>query len=168
MGWQELPCRHRRPAHLFWSGADLAGSQIPQAIMRLTETGSTRPATKIGGATSWNGWREMAVLIIQGREYSVIQEQADEYNALFDEMCERLDALPTPKPRTLGFKSNLDFKSITDECMPRLREIVEDATANCDDKASKQRTPPQRESFPCRVTMVRSALRASECSRFSW
>ena len=70
----------------------------------------------------------MATLIIQGREYDVTQEQADEYNALFDEMCEKLDALPTPKPRTLSFKSNLAFKSITDEYMPRLREIVESAT----------------------------------------
>ena len=52
-------------------------------------------------------------------------------------MCERLDALPTPKPGTLSFKSNLDLKSITDEYMPRLREIVEDATANCDGEASK-------------------------------
>lgn len=79
----------------------------------------------------------MAVLIIQGREYGITQEQADEYNALFDEMCERLDALPTPKPGTLSFKSNLDFKKITDEYMPRLREIVEDATANCDGEAFK-------------------------------
>lgn len=70
----------------------------------------------------------MATLIIQGREYNVTQEQADEYNALFDEMCERLDALPTPKPGMLSLKSNLDFKSITDEYMPRLREIVESAT----------------------------------------
>ncbi len=67
----------------------------------------------------------MATLIIQGREYSVTQEQADEYNVLFDEMCERLDALPAPKPGTLSFKSNLEFKSITDEYMPRLREILE-------------------------------------------
>lgn len=67
----------------------------------------------------------MATLIIHGRGYDVTQEQADEYNALFDEMCGRLDALPTPKPGTLSFKSNLDFKSITDEYMPRLREIVE-------------------------------------------
>lgn len=137
MGWQELPCRHRRPTHLFWSGADLADSQISQAIMRLTKTGSTRAVTKISSTTSWNGWREMAVLIIQGREYGVTQEQADEYNALFDKMCERLDALPTPKPGTLSFKSNLDFKKITDEYMPRLREIVEDATANCDGEAFK-------------------------------
>lgn len=105
--------------------------------MRLTETGSTRPATKIGGATSWNGWREMAVLIIQGREYGVTQERSDEYNALIDEMCKRLDTLPTPKPGTLSFKSNLDLKKITDEYMPRLREIVEDATANCDGEVSK-------------------------------
>ncbi|MDD6444102.1 MAG: hypothetical protein PUF58_07085 [Collinsella sp.] len=69
----------------------------------------------------------MATLIIQGREYDVTQEQADEYNALFDEMCERLDALPTPKPGTLNFKLSLDFKSITYEYMPRLREIIEDA-----------------------------------------
>lgn len=69
----------------------------------------------------------MATLIIQGREYDVTQEQADEYNALFDEMCERLDALPTPKPGTLNFKLGLDFKSITYEYMPRLREIIEDA-----------------------------------------
>lgn len=69
----------------------------------------------------------MATLIIQGREYDVAQEQADEYNALFDEMCERLDALPTPKPGTLNFKLSLDFKSITYEYMPRLREIIEDA-----------------------------------------
>ena len=69
----------------------------------------------------------MATLIIQGREYDVTQEQADEYNALFDEMCERLDALPTPKPGTLNFKLSLDFKSITDEYMPRLSEIIEDA-----------------------------------------
>lgn len=67
----------------------------------------------------------MATLIIQGREYDVAQEQADEYNALFDEMCARLDALPTPKPGTLSFKSNLDFKNITDEYMPRLRDILE-------------------------------------------
>ena len=67
----------------------------------------------------------MATLIIQGREYSVTQEQADEYNVLFDEMCERLDVLPAPKPGTLSFKSNLEFKSITDEYMPRLREILE-------------------------------------------
>lgn len=79
----------------------------------------------------------MTVLIIQGREYGVTQEQTDEYNALFDEMCGRLDALPTPKPGTLGLKSNLDFKRITDEYMPRLREIVEDATANCDGEAFK-------------------------------
>ncbi len=59
----------------------------------------------------------MATPIIQGREYDVTQEQADEYNALFDEMCERLDALPTPKPGTLNFKLSLDFKSITDEYM---------------------------------------------------
>ena len=69
----------------------------------------------------------MATLIIQGREYDVTQEQADDYNALFDEMCERLDALPTPKPGTLNFKLSLDFKSITYEYMPRLREIIEDA-----------------------------------------
>ena len=69
----------------------------------------------------------MATLIIQGREYDVTQEQADEYNALFDEMCERLDALPTPKPGTLNFKLSLDFKSITYEYIPRLREIIEDA-----------------------------------------
>ena len=69
----------------------------------------------------------MATLIIQGREYDVTQEQADEYNALFDEICERLDALPTPKPGTLNFKLSLDFKSITYEYMPRLREIIEDA-----------------------------------------
>lgn len=69
----------------------------------------------------------MATLIIQGREYDVTQEQADEYNALFDEMCERLDALPTPKPGTLNFKLSLDFKSITYEYMPRLHEIIEDA-----------------------------------------
>ena len=69
----------------------------------------------------------MATLIIQGREYDVTQEQADEYNALFDEMCERLDALPTPKPGTLNFNLSLDFKSITYEYMPRLREIIEDA-----------------------------------------
>lgn len=69
----------------------------------------------------------MATLIIQGSKYDVTQEQADEYNALFDEMCERLDALPTPKPGTLSFKLSLDFKSITDEYMPRLREIIEDA-----------------------------------------
>ena len=69
----------------------------------------------------------MATLIIQGREYDVTQEQADEYNALFDEMCERLDALPTPKPGTLNFKLSLDFKSITYEYMPRRREIIEDA-----------------------------------------
>lgn len=66
-------------------------------------------------------------MIIQGREYDVTQEQADEYNALFDEMCERLDALPTPKPGTLDFKSSLDFKRITDEYMPRLREIIDQA-----------------------------------------
>lgn len=42
-------------------------------------------------------------------------------------MCERLDALPTPKPGTLNFKLSLDFKSITDEYVPRLREIIEDA-----------------------------------------
>lgn len=66
----------------------------------------------------------MATLVIQGRKYDVTQEQADEYNALFNEMCERLDALPTPKPGTFSFKSNLDFKSITDEYMPRLREIL--------------------------------------------
>ena len=79
----------------------------------------------------------MASLIIQGREYDVTQEQANEYNALFDEICERLDALPTPKPGTFSLKSNLDFKRITDEYMPRLREIVEDATANCDGQAFK-------------------------------
>lgn len=69
----------------------------------------------------------MATLIIQGREYDVTQEQADEYNVLFDGICERLDVLPTPKPGTLNFKLSLDFKSITDEYMPRLREIVEGA-----------------------------------------
>ena len=79
----------------------------------------------------------MAVLIIQGREYGATQERADEYNALIDEMCKRLDTLPTPKPGTLSFKSNLDLKKITDEYMPRLREIVEDATANCDGEVSK-------------------------------
>lgn len=51
----------------------------------------------------------MATLIIQGRKYDVTQEQTDEYNALFDEMCERLDALPTPKPGTLNFKLSLNF-----------------------------------------------------------
>lgn len=70
----------------------------------------------------------MATLIIQGRKYDVTQEQADEYNALFNEMCERLDALPVLKPGTLSFKSNLDFKRITDEYMPRLREIIESAS----------------------------------------
>lgn len=45
----------------------------------------------------------MATLIIQGREYDVTQEQADEYNALFDEMRERFDALPSPKPGTLNW-----------------------------------------------------------------
>ena len=105
--------------------------------MRLTKTGSTRAVTKISSTTSWNGWQEMATLIIQGREYDVTQEHADEYNALFDEMCERLDALPTPKPGTLSFKLNLDFKKITDGYMPRLREIVEDANANCDGEAFK-------------------------------
>lgn len=69
----------------------------------------------------------MATLIIQGREYDVTQEQADEYNALFDEMRERFDALPSPKPGTLNFKLSLDFRSITDEYMPRLREIIENA-----------------------------------------
>lgn len=103
--------------------------------MLLIETGSAQSETRISSTTSWNGWQEMASLIIQGREYDVTQEQANEYNALFDEICERLDALPTPKPGTLSLKSNLDFKRITDEYMPRLREIVEDATANCDGEA---------------------------------
>lgn len=105
--------------------------------MLLIETGSAQSETRISSTTSWNGWQEMASLIIQGREYDVTQEQANEYNALFDEICERLDALPTPKPGTLSLKSNLDFKRITDEYMPRLREIVEDATANCDGQAFK-------------------------------
>lgn len=105
--------------------------------MLLIETGSAQSETRISSTTSWNGWQEMASLIIQGREYDVTQEQANEYNALFDEICERLDALPTPKPGTLSLKSNLDFKKITDEYMPRLREIVEDATANCDGQAFK-------------------------------
>lgn len=103
--------------------------------MLLIETDSAQSETRISGTTSWNGWQEMATLITQGREYDVTQEQADEYNALFDEMCKRLDALPTPKPGTLSLKSNLDFKRITDEYTPRLREIVEDATANCDGEA---------------------------------
>lgn len=103
--------------------------------MLLIETGSAQSETRISSTTSWNDWQEMASLIIQGREYDVTQEQANEYNALFDEICERLDALPTPKPGTLSLKSNLDFKRITDEYMPRLREIVEDATANCDGEA---------------------------------
>ena len=55
----------------------------------------------------------MATLIIQGREYDVTQEQADEYNALFDEMRERFDALPSPKPGTLNFKLEASVVCVT-------------------------------------------------------
>ena len=66
----------------------------------------------------------MVTLNIQGREYSVTQEQADRYNALFEEMCEKLDALPPAEPGTLSAKANSDFKRVTDFYVPRLRAAV--------------------------------------------
>lgn len=66
----------------------------------------------------------MVTLNIQGREYSVTQGQADQYNALFSEMCEKLDVIPIARPGTLSFKTNLDFKRVTDEYIPRLRAII--------------------------------------------
>lgn len=78
--------------------------------------------------TPRNGWLEMATLTIQGKEYSVTDDQVAEYDRLVDELKAEIAKIPEPdhESTVLDLRGDEPYMRLTDEYLGKILSMLEE------------------------------------------